>query len=589
MESYQRESLGKLAPFIEQAAANPELMKDPMFRAQLQSSINNIDYTKLGMLEQSAANMKARLQNIAKLEAAGKYNKNWDDVDISNWDTLSSQGVMNSLIPMEYQTLEAFGTPFVDKLKPTFYKGVDPNNPKNKLAFTNWMSITRDDIARQFAQHINDIKMDPKGRKHYEDIARSVLAQNPNATQEQIDEVFIDALTTRQSDKIISTPVVDQVGLQTYLVDYKYKKEAEKAAREAEQAAPYESPRESLTEQYNSNYNDYVERNLTDEKRKDYAADQASQKESYILAQYYKGLYDDEVKSGNGNSEKAAYYGTLTARYANDAYAKQREIFRKEFSNMYGSDKLKPEDFDKQVDANRVDFTNTSKKLIDNIGGEIPIASTKPMLEKLYPPTKVSYSGGEADGFMLPSSANMVLPSVLAAKLMGANNVNVNQDDFAAALMAGMIKNVKIIPQSKGTIVADPDIQKGSREYVKATAVIDPSDYNFGDVSNWIFPVGFIQKGLNFVHSAWQDKISKKHTGLYTTGREANVQALGGYYNSDTNKIELEVYVPIGETAEQAKKYNAEINKEAYGTTTNTEDRYGYTDRVNQQRLNLGF
>ena len=35
MENYQRESIGKLTPFLEQAAANPEVMKDSAWRSAM--------------------------------------------------------------------------------------------------------------------------------------------------------------------------------------------------------------------------------------------------------------------------------------------------------------------------------------------------------------------------------------------------------------------------------------------------------------------------------------------------------------------------------------------------------------------------
>ena len=62
MENYQRESIGKLAPFLEQAAANPEVMKDASWRSSLQAQLNSIDYAKLGMLEQSANNLREGLK-----------------------------------------------------------------------------------------------------------------------------------------------------------------------------------------------------------------------------------------------------------------------------------------------------------------------------------------------------------------------------------------------------------------------------------------------------------------------------------------------------------------------------------------------
>lgn len=60
MENYKKASIDKLAPFIEQAATNPSLMKDASFRAQIQNAINNIDYAELGAYERSRDAMLER-------------------------------------------------------------------------------------------------------------------------------------------------------------------------------------------------------------------------------------------------------------------------------------------------------------------------------------------------------------------------------------------------------------------------------------------------------------------------------------------------------------------------------------------------
>ena len=284
MENYKNASIGKLTPFVEQAAANPNLMKDAAFRAQIQNAINNIDYAELGTYTQSAANLNERLKNIAKLKAAGKYNLNWDDVDVRNWDT-KGKGVMNDLTPLEYQSLEQFGSSYVNNLKPRFYKDVDPNDPRNKMAYTNWMAITRDDIARQFAQHVNDIKANPQGSQHYKDITSAYLKNNPNATQEELDAVFVDALTTRQLDKVVSTPVVDQVGLKFAVAKYANEQKAgNKKGGDIGEQNVYITPREQLSNQYQSNFNDYVQRNLKDPTRKDYQEEQNLQQVAYRAA-----------------------------------------------------------------------------------------------------------------------------------------------------------------------------------------------------------------------------------------------------------------------------------------------------------------
>lgn len=575
MENYKNASIGKLTPFVEQAAANPNLMKDAAFRAQIQNAINNIDYAELGTYTQSAANLNERLKNIAKLKAAGKYNLNWDDIDVRNWDT-KGKGVMNDLTPLEYQSLEQFGSPYVNNLKPRFYKDIDPNDPRNKMAYTNWMAITRDDIARQFAQHVNDIKANPQGSQHYKDITSAYLKNNPNATQEELDAVFVDALTTRQLDKVVSTPVVDQVGLKFAVAKYENERKAGgKKGDDTGEQNVYTTPREQLSNQYQSNFNDYVQRNLKDPTRKDYKEEQNLQQVAYRAAVHSANRAAMLEQAGAPAEmiikarQQAVYYGEESAKH-------QLNVNRKEFSNMYGSDKIGPKDFDdfnKDVDFSK--FNKVSQDFIDNMGGQITLTDSYNMLKHVATPTKVMWSGGESEGFVLSSSSEFILPSDLSTQVLKINgNVGFENDRFFQALKTGMYKNIKIIPQSKGTSVSDPSSPTGKRELVKVTAVIDPNDVDLS-VYPWytIIPAG-VESIYDWATGGHAERITKE---------------LGGKYNSDTGMIELEGYVPIGETNQQAEDFNFEKNKERFGTTTNTGDRYDYTYRTNQQRLNTGY
>ena len=62
-------------------------MKNADYRARLQNTINNLDYNLLSQYQQSAENLRLREQNIAKLQAEGRYDVNMDDIDITNWNT----------------------------------------------------------------------------------------------------------------------------------------------------------------------------------------------------------------------------------------------------------------------------------------------------------------------------------------------------------------------------------------------------------------------------------------------------------------------------------------------------------------------
>lgn len=218
IKRYYDNSIGKVSDLIESAASNPDLMKDAGFRSQLQSRLNNIDYSLLSSLKESADNMRTRLKAKAELEAQGLYQEWFDDsryTDLSNWDT-SKMGIMNNLAPAKFESLESIGSAYTKDLKPTFYKGQAPNSG-TRMPYTNWMAISFDDIKRSLEQHAYDIKNTPAGQKWYNRMRNEILTMYPNATQEDIDNAFINELAVRQSDKMIETPVTDTESLKLAL------------------------------------------------------------------------------------------------------------------------------------------------------------------------------------------------------------------------------------------------------------------------------------------------------------------------------------------------------------------------------------
>lgn len=218
IERYYNNSIGKVSDLIEAASSNPDLMKDAGFRSQLQSRLNNIDYSLLSSLKESADNMRTRLKVKAELEAQGLYQEWFDDAkytDLSNWDT-ATMGIMNNLAPAKFESLESIGSAYTKDLKPTFYEGQAPNSG-TRMPYTNWMAISFDDIRRSMEQHAYDIKNTPAGQKWYNRMRNEILTMYPDATQEDIDNAFINELAVRQSDKMIETPVTDTAALKIAL------------------------------------------------------------------------------------------------------------------------------------------------------------------------------------------------------------------------------------------------------------------------------------------------------------------------------------------------------------------------------------
>lgn len=209
-------TVGGAQNIVNQLAANPDLIKTQEGRSMISSYINSRPYELLSKLRETAANAEARNKMVAEMKAKGLYADWMDDPrmtpkGITNWDTAVS-GIMNDIAPVQFQDLQTIGAPYVKDLKETFYKSVDPNTGQRK-DYTDWMAITANDIARSFLPALTDITSTPQGRAWYNRYAQQTLASNPNATKEDIDQVFLNALVQSQSDKIRSTPLVDEAGL----------------------------------------------------------------------------------------------------------------------------------------------------------------------------------------------------------------------------------------------------------------------------------------------------------------------------------------------------------------------------------------
>lgn len=178
MENYKKASIGKLAPFIEQAAANPGLMKDPAFRAQIQSQINNIDYAELGRLEQSRDNMIQRQKYNAELALKGMYDPLLHDVDFENYD--STKGIFQDVSPLPFKTMHDWVKGWVDNLDYEF-KGVTPDG---------WSihAVTDDMTDAQLRKNWSAIQMDPHYSQHRERLLKMGVSKDAvdNVLQNEI-------------------------------------------------------------------------------------------------------------------------------------------------------------------------------------------------------------------------------------------------------------------------------------------------------------------------------------------------------------------------------------------------------------------
>ena len=180
-QRYYENSLGKIRDLIDEAATNPDAMKDANFRARLNSRIANLDYATLSNLKQSREGMLARQKANQELMIKGMYNPLWHDVDFTNYNTVDS-GIFNDVAPLAYKSEVDLVRPYVDNLKASFMGVKD-----------GWIhqGVSTDRTDYEIQRNLSSIQNTPEYQKHLEVLQRQGLSRQ-NA-EEQLNRTLITA------------------------------------------------------------------------------------------------------------------------------------------------------------------------------------------------------------------------------------------------------------------------------------------------------------------------------------------------------------------------------------------------------------
>lgn len=180
-QRYYENSLGKIRDLIDEAATNPDAMKDANFRARLNSRIANLDYATLSNLKQSREGMLARQKANQELMIKGMYNPLWHDVDFTNYNTADS-GIFNDVAPLAYKSEVDLVRPYVDDLKASFMGVKD-----------GWIhqgvSTARTDY--EIKRNLSSIQNTPEYQKHLEVLQRQGLSRQD--AEKQLNRTLITA------------------------------------------------------------------------------------------------------------------------------------------------------------------------------------------------------------------------------------------------------------------------------------------------------------------------------------------------------------------------------------------------------------
>lgn len=178
---YYENSLGKIRDLIDEAATNPDAMKDANFRARWNSRIANLDYATLSNLRQSREGMLARQKANQELMIKGMYNPLWHDVDFTNYNTVDS-GIFNDIAPLAYKSEVDLVRPYVDNLKASFMGVKD-----------GWIhqGVSTDRTDYEIQRNLSSIQNTPEYQKHLEVLQRQGLSRQD--AEEQLNRTLITA------------------------------------------------------------------------------------------------------------------------------------------------------------------------------------------------------------------------------------------------------------------------------------------------------------------------------------------------------------------------------------------------------------
>lgn len=461
-QNYYNASIGQVKDLIEEAATNPDAMKDANFRSRLQSRINNLDYSNLSNFRQSAENLKARQQMIARMQAAGKYNENWDDIDITNWNT-SQQGIMNNLAPVEYMNANELSQKYFDNLRPGSLGDVWKNGIKYNVTGNNM-----NDLLAVAKAHQNDLINTPQGQKYYEQFLKQYEGDEAKAS-----EAFTDMIAQSHIDRTLRPQLTpDPMFMEQLRNSYR-----SAGSVEIEKKLPtrLDFINESIQKSTNKaigidNIRDY--RNDVERIANAYGKDNEVSKNAANRLKRVDGYIKDlEESSALYEQYAKAYRATGDERYLLAAQQAERiatqrqmqlqgmaqsDVMLRQFKEASGFDAFNKS---KSSGYSTKGYINGVKRAIDAVKAEIPVGDTDGLLTELrgLPELITDEDGGKQQAYQFSDSRGFVLPETIFVAATKTSPREVKRDagwlgddrfPLKEAIESGNINSVSFIPDN---------------------------------------------------------------------------------------------------------------------------------------------
>lgn len=429
---------------INQIMTNPDALKDSAFRSNIQSIINSTDYATLSRLKQSSENLIARQKLIAQMKAAGKYNENWDDININQWNT-SKSGVMNDLSPIEWMNANQLSDVYFNNLKPSTLKSVYRDGIKYQR-----QGITYDTLKEIADARFNDLISTPQGQMYYRDALRAT-----NGDENAAREAFTTMIADSQRDRMVVQEDIDRGWLELT--------KRRLAAASQQQTQTVMPTRQQMLDRDWINKVNPKFSNISDESRKELEDQFIKVNEAY--KRYQQTGKDDDLADYLLQANKAQT--RQTELYQNNMQKIMKEDFQKAANFKLKNDPSKSKEYSRKGYIKGVNYALDEASSTAALKKEDPIFTSLGATYNEYTQSNGQKTGvyqfSNSNGFLLPETVFQFATNTGQSEAKReAGLFRSSEFPFRQLIESGSFGSVQFIPETRQNL-----IQVGNNKLIK--------------------------------------------------------------------------------------------------------------------------
>ena len=440
---------------VNEAIANPSVMKSAAWRSGLFGDLNSVDYSALSKLKASAEAAKVYDAAVKKLAMEGKMPPGWEPDYFNTYSTVDSGQVFNAT-PLPYTTVGDMVHPLVDNLKSEYintrggydYFGVSDSRAEDQVDRNKSELLARQDVQRMIGMY-----------------------QSMGMSREAAEDAFFTQAKTAAREKAYENRTPNQYALLDAQYRYQIAKEAAKAkGKGGSEDNPHLTRRQLIDYDLANKSNKWIKQNP-----------ELLKAQSDVLSLYKKAIETGTQEDANAFNEAN---NELIMNWQQSANSNRSDYMKEQFEKTA---KFKPTDDPKSnKNYSRDGYLRGAKSAVKSISGTIGFNSADNKGDILLtsvggvPQEYTTDRGNKQNVYEFASSAGFVLPEELFAQGTSTDRDTVERYDFwgsndvfpfKQSLEEGRLQNVQFVPDNFENIV-----QMGNTKYVSGKLRIPVKD-----------------------------------------------------------------------------------------------------------------